>query len=166
MTVLWPHPWLSFLKCSHSPHKHASWKHGQCSRRKFSFLLHKKTIFHFPSAKNRFFVKDQPQICCKNLEMHYLKTLYHVRCTNHQIVGSEKVSMHLFWKWQIPIDSVGNGSNLNYRCLVGCSWFLAKKSFLGTQLPISSEIRQEFLKIQSLAMHVMPAVLTFSWNSA
>ena len=124
--VLWPYPWHSLLKYAHIPHKHASCKHGQCSRRKSSFLLQKKTIFHFPSAKNRFFCEALTTNLPKNWEMHFLKTLDHVRCTNHQIVGCEKVSMHLFWKWQIHADSVGDGSNLNYRCLVVCSWFLAK----------------------------------------
>ena len=93
------------------------------------FYCIKKLFSIFRVRKMGFFVKHQPQICWKNWEMHFLKTLEHVRCTNHHIVGCEKFSMHLFWKWQIPADSVGNGSNLNCRCLVICSWFLAKIIF-------------------------------------
>ena len=67
--VFWPHPWHSLLKCAHIPHKHASWKHGQCLRRKFSYLLEKKTIFHFSSAKNGFF--------CEAATTNMLQTLGH-----------------------------------------------------------------------------------------
>ena len=128
--MLWPHPWHSLFKCAHILHKHASWKHGQCWRRKFSFSLHKKTIFHFPSVKNVFFfAKHQPQICCKTWEIHFLKILYHVICTNNQSVDSEKVSIYPFSIIQISADLVGKGSNLNYRCLVVCSSFLGKIIF-------------------------------------
>ena len=95
--------------------------------KKVFLFIGQKTIFHFPSVKNGFFSsKEQPQICCKNWEIHYLKTLDHVICTNNQIVSSEKVSIHLFWKTQVSSDSAGNDSNLNYRCLIVCSWFLEK----------------------------------------
>ena len=118
--------WHSLFEWVHIPHKHASWKHGQCWRRKFSFLLNKNQFSIFWVWKMVFFAKHQPQICCKNWEIHYLKTLYHVICTNNQTVSSEKVSIHLFWKTQVSVDSAGNDSNLNYRCLIVCSWFLAK----------------------------------------
>ena len=127
--MLWPHSWHSLLKCAHIIHKHASWKHRQCWRRKFSFLLDKKPFSIFRVWKIGFFAKYQPQICCKNWEIHYLKTLDHVICTNNQIVSFEKVSIHLFWKTQVSADSAGNGSNLNYKCLVVCSWFLEKIIF-------------------------------------
>ena len=52
-----------------------------------------------------FFVKDLPQICCKTWEMHFLKILDHVICTNNQFVSYEKVSIHLFEKYKfLPIQ--------------------------------------------------------------
>jgi hypothetical protein len=95
----------------------------------FPFHCTEKPFSIFRVWKMGFFVKHQPQICCKTWELHFLKILDHVICTNNQIVGPEKVSIHLFWKTQVSADSVGNGSNLNYRCLVVCSWFLAKIIF-------------------------------------
>ena len=99
------------------------------TKKVFLFIAQKN---HFPFSECEkwfFFAKHQPQICWKNWEMHFLKTLEHVRRTNHHIVGCEKVSMHLFWKSQVSADSAGNGTNLNYKCLVICSWFLAKIIF-------------------------------------
>ena len=95
----------------------------------FPFHCTKKPFSIFRVWKMGFFAKHQPQICCKTWEIHFLKILYHVICTNNQIVSSEKVSIHLFWKTQVSADSAGNGTNLNYRCLVVCSWFLAKIIF-------------------------------------
>ena len=37
-----------------------------------------------------------------------------------------KVLIHLWWKRQIPVDSVGSVWNLNYNCLVVCSLFFPK----------------------------------------
>ena len=54
--VLWPHPWHSLFICAHILQKHASWKHGQCWRRKFSFSLDKKPFSIF-RVKNGFFCK-------------------------------------------------------------------------------------------------------------
>ena len=39
------------------------------------------------------------------------------------------ISIHLFRKSQVSADSAGNGTNLNYKCLVICSWFLGKIIF-------------------------------------
>ena len=58
-----------------------------------------------------------------------MKILYHVICTNNQILATEKISIHLFWKTQVSADLVGNMSNLYCRCLIICSWFLAKIMF-------------------------------------
>ena len=38
----------------------------------------------------------------------------------------KKVLIHLWWKRQIAVDSVGSGSNLNYSCLIVCSLFFPK----------------------------------------
>ena len=135
--MLWPHPWHSLFDVAHILHKHASCNQEQCWWTKFYFSLIKNIIFHFLSVKNDFFAKHQPQICWKIWEIHFLKTLCHVICTNNQIV-----SIHLFWKTQVSADSGGNGSNLNYKCLVVCSWFLAKIIFRYTNT---------FINIQPLA---------------
>ena len=55
-SILWPHSWHSLFKWSHIVHKGASWNSKQCCPREFSFSLHGKFIFHFPSARNEFFL--------------------------------------------------------------------------------------------------------------
>ena len=95
----------------------------------FLFTCTKKPFFIFPVRKMGFFVKHLPQISCKIWEIHLKKILDHVICRNNQVVASNKFSIHLFWKRQIPADSVESGSNLNYMCIIVCSWFLAKIIF-------------------------------------
>ena len=80
--VLWPHPWHSLFKCAHILHKHASWKHEQCWRRKFSFSFHKKTIFHFPSVKNRFFCKAPTTNMLQNLRNTFFEN--NIPCYMHK----------------------------------------------------------------------------------
>ena len=63
--VLWPHPWHSLLKYAHVIHKHASWKYGQCWRRKFSFLLDKKTIFHTRKMEIFFLSNKKENFLCQ-----------------------------------------------------------------------------------------------------
>ena len=46
----------------------------------------------------------------------------------------QKVSIHLSSKRQISADSVGTGANLNYNCLVLCSWFFEKIIFSYTTI--------------------------------
>ena len=55
-SILWPHSWRSLFKCSHIVQKGAYWNGKQCCLRKFSFSLDEKTIFHFLSAWNEFFL--------------------------------------------------------------------------------------------------------------
>ena len=55
-SILWPHSWHSLFKWSHIVHEGASWNGKQCCLRKFSLTLHKRAIFHFPSAWNEFFL--------------------------------------------------------------------------------------------------------------
>ena len=63
---------------------------------RFHFQYTKKSFSIFRVQKMGFFVKQQPQICCKNWDMHFLSILDHVRFTNNQSVGCEKFSMHFF----------------------------------------------------------------------
>ena len=53
-SILWPHSWHSLFKWSYIVHKGASWNSKQCCLREFSFSVHGKFIFHFPSAWNEF----------------------------------------------------------------------------------------------------------------
>ena len=94
--------------------------------KKVFLFIGQKNHFPFSECEKCFFCKAPTTNMLKNWEIHILKTLDHVICTNNQIVFSEKVSIHLFWKTQVSVDSFGNNSNLNYRCLIVCSWFLAK----------------------------------------
>ena len=50
------------------------------------------------------------------------------------MVACKKLSIHLLWKWQIPADSVGSGSILNYNCFMFCSWFFTKIIFKYTSI--------------------------------
>ena len=86
--MLWPHPWHSLFKGSHIVHKGASWNGKQCCLRKFSFSLHGKFIFHFPSAqKEVFFVKELPNNYCKIGTNQFYKILGHIYCTITKWLG-------------------------------------------------------------------------------
>ena len=76
-----------------------------------------------------FFVKKLPNICCKIGPHQFSKILYHILCTNNQMVACQKISIHLSSKRQISDDSAEIGSNLNCRCFLVCSWFLKKIIF-------------------------------------
>ena len=52
----------------------------------------------------------------QNWRATFKKILDHFIVTNNQMVLSDKISIHLFWKKQNPADSVGSDSNLNIRC--------------------------------------------------
>ena len=67
-SILWPHSWHSMFKWSHIVHKGAYWNDKQCCLRKFSFSLHGKFIFHFPSAWNEFFLWRTYQIIIARLD--------------------------------------------------------------------------------------------------
>ena len=61
----------------------------------FSFLCTKKSFLTFRVQKMGFFVKDLPNICSKIEPKHLNKILDHMLCTNNQMVGFRKVSIHL-----------------------------------------------------------------------
>jgi hypothetical protein len=46
-----------------------------------------------------------------------------------QLFECPSFSMYHLWKRQTFAKSIGNGSNLNYSCLIDCSWFFKKNHF-------------------------------------
>ena len=67
-SILWPHSWHSLFKWSHIVHKGTSWISKQCCLRKFSFSLHGKFIFHFPSAQKEGFLWRNYQIVVAKMD--------------------------------------------------------------------------------------------------
>ena len=59
-----------------------AYRHGQCWRRKFSFSLHKKTIFYFPSVKNGFFCKAPTTNMLQNLRNTFFENT--IPCYMHK----------------------------------------------------------------------------------
>ena len=100
----------------------------------FIFLWIKISFSIFGVSKMGFFVKHLSIICYKIIPHKFIKLLYHIWSTNNQIPFSKKIYIHLFWKRQISTDSVETGPNLNYRCLVVCSWFFVKIIFRYTSI--------------------------------
>ena len=118
-SILWPHSWHSLFKWSHVVHKGASWNSKQCCLREFSFCLHGKFIFHFPSARNEFFVCERPSIyLLQNWTKSILWNTRPYLIHNWQNGWVSKVLIHLWWKRQILADLVGSGSNLKCSCLL------------------------------------------------
>ena len=131
----------------------AYWDGKQCLSWRFSFSSQKKFIFHFPNAKNGFFVKHLPRNHSKIGPPKFSRILDHIVCTNHQLVASQKISRYLSPKRQITVDSAGSGSNFNYRCLILCSWFFPKIIFRFTTIYFIIDT-QSFFKIQILGKKV------------
>ena len=123
--ILWPHSWHCLFQWSHIVHMGASRNSKKCCLREFSFSLHGKFIFHFPSAWNDFFMKDLPYICCKIGPNQFPNTRTYLM-HNWPNGWVSKVLIHLWWKRQIRVDSAGSGSNLNCSYLVVCSLFFPK----------------------------------------
>ena len=78
----------------------------------------------FGVSKTGFFVKHLPKICYKIVPQKFIDSLDHILSTNTRFYFSKKLSIQLFWKRQISADLVETEPNLNYRCLLVCSWFL------------------------------------------
>ena len=93
----------------------------------------KQSFSIFRVHKMRFFVKDLPNICCKIVPNQFSKILGHMH--NWQNGWVQKVLIHLSWKRQISADSVGNGSNLNWSCLIVCYLFFSKNKEETTRQP-------------------------------
>ena len=132
----------------------------------FPFHWTKKPFSIFRVWKMSFFAKHQPQICCKTWEIHFLKTLDHVICTNNQIVSSKKVSIHLFWKNTSFCRLRWKRVKFELQVPRSLLMIFGKNHFLGTELPISSQIHQEFLNIQPLATNRRARRLDFFLKSA
>jgi hypothetical protein len=130
----------------------------------FSFSWHKKFIFHFLSAKNGFFVKHLQKICFKNGTPQFYNILYHILCTIHQFFARKKLSRRPSRNWQNYADSVGSGSNLNYRCFIFCSSFFQKKYFYVHKHLFHQRSINSFARVYPVLGMVTPAVFTAFWN--
>jgi hypothetical protein len=89
---------------------------------------------YFPSVKNHIFVRQLLNIWYLIGLQEFYKIIYHILCIDHQPFECSKFSMYLSWKRQTSAESAGNGSNLNYRCLIECLWFFPKIIFSFTSI--------------------------------
>ena len=106
--IIWPHSWHSLFKWSHIVHKGAYLNGKQCCLRKFSFSLHGKFIFHFPSAQNEVFLWRNYQIIVAELDqINFIKynAMFNTQLTKWLGVKSfdpplvKKTNSHRFsWK--------------------------------------------------------------------
>ena len=128
-SILWPHSWHSLFKWSNIVHKGASWNSKQCCLREFSFSLHVKFIFHFPSARIEFFCEGATIYLLQNWTKPFLWNIRPYLMHNWQNAWVSKVLIHLWWKRQIPADLVGSGSNLNCSYLIVWSLIFFKNHF-------------------------------------
>jgi hypothetical protein len=95
----------------------------------FPFLDIKSSFFIFLAPKIDSFVKHLPKIRFKNRITPFYKILYYIICTINQLFAWKKFYSHRSRNWQIYVNSVESGSNLNYRYFIVCSYFF-QKSFL------------------------------------
>jgi hypothetical protein len=100
----------------------------------FPFLRIKNSFSIFWVSKMGFFVKQVPNIWSWIVPQEFYNIIYDILCTNHQMFKCVMIFIHLSWKRQTSAESVGNGSNLNYRCLIVCSWFFPKIIFSFTSI--------------------------------
>ena len=110
-------------------HTHASWYGEQCCRRKFSFLSHQKGIFHFPSIKNGRLLWSNHQTANSKNHHHILQKYYTTLYGQCPTRGIQNLSIHLWRKRQIPAETVGSGSDMNYRYMIWWAWFFTKIIF-------------------------------------
>jgi hypothetical protein len=100
-----------------------------------------------------FFVKHLPRNHCKMSKQKFLKwyTTWYVQITTwlhiKRFLGTS------YKKRQNVADSVGSGSNLNYKCLIVCSWFFEKNIFRFTIIYFIRD-PQFFYKIQYIGKNV------------
>jgi hypothetical protein len=100
----------------------------------FNFCCIKHSIFIFLVQKIGFFVKRIPKICYKNGPTKFKMILYHTVCTIHHLFAWKKFSRHSSRNWQNFANSIGSGSNLNYRCFIVCSYVFPKIIFRYTSI--------------------------------
>jgi hypothetical protein len=144
-------------------HMWASWDGKHCSFWVFCFSWHKKFIFHFLSTKNGFFVKHLPKLCFKNIPRQFEKIVYHILCTINQLFAWKRFYSHPSRNWQISADSVGSGSNLNYRCFIVCSYLKKNYFYMHKYLFHHRSIKSLARFYPRLGM-VTPTVLATFWN--
>ena len=94
--------------------------------KEFSFSLHGKFIFHFPSAQNEFFCEGPTIYLLKNCTKLFLQNTRTYLMHNWQNGWLSKALIHLWWKRQISANLVGSGSNCNCSYLIVCSLFFPK----------------------------------------
>jgi hypothetical protein len=79
-------------------------------------------------------VKEVPNFWCWIIPQEFYNIIYDNLCIKYQLFECPMNSMHLSWKRQTSAESAGKGSNLNYRCLIVCSWFFPKIIFSFTSI--------------------------------
>jgi hypothetical protein len=57
----------------------------------FDFLCTKNSFFILLAPKMSFFVKHLPSMSCKNVPLKFLKIIYHIVCTIHQLFALKKI---------------------------------------------------------------------------
>ena len=121
-------------------------------RRKFSFSSHGKAIFYFRSAKIWAFCEATPNGEYKNANIHFSKIVHHLTWKMSQPGICKTFPSTPREKDNFP-ESAGNGSDMNCRYMIWCSWFFFK-SFLGSQYDISSVIQCKFSEAQPRAKNL------------
>ena len=109
-----------------------------------------KGVFIFFSRKIHFPFSECPKwvflwrtchiFVAKLDQINFLKyyAIFNAQLT--KCLGVQSFLIHLWWKRQISVDSVGSGSNLNCSCYIVCSLFFPKiiSSYINTYLIINT----------------------------
>src|SRR3954465_9794932 len=109
-------------------HTHASWDGEQCCRRKFSFSSHQKTIFYISSIKNGRFCEATTKWLIQNTTTTFYKNTM-PPYTDNVPTGDPKPFRPPLVKKKNSAESVGSGSDMNYKYMIRCSWFFTKIIF-------------------------------------
>jgi hypothetical protein len=94
LPMIWPQSWHSLLKWSYIVQKCSTWNDKQCWWRKFSFSLHKKLIFHFLSATNRYFCEGGTKIQFENWTKTISKNIEHLGFKDQHFVEQKIICMY------------------------------------------------------------------------
>src|SRR3954462_11358193 len=86
----------------------------------FPFRRTEKPFSIFQAQKTGRFVKQPPNESFRMVPLHFVKILDHLTWTMSQ-PGYLKPFRTPLAKRQIPAESVGSGSGLNYRYMIRCS---------------------------------------------
>ena len=88
-----------------------------------------KSRFPFSECKKRMVLWSNHQMANSKYYHHILQKYYtslYGQCPKRRVWN---LSVFLWWKRQISAESVGSGSDMNYRYMIRCSWFLTKIIF-------------------------------------